>query len=227
MKIFSPLDCKSTRETRKPCKLLRRSGCLNSDRTTPGNASNKRGQPGRTSSQVRDLLRLGSADPDDHADDQRLPPIPTRLSLVKMFIELELFEPALLVLTGIMATDDQEVEAWYLEGWCFFIMAEKAQEAGGKLSDLTWDQLARDGRDCLETCKMVRSLYFLMKSRSLLSLSCTRPKNTLTSPYTSTSSNSSRSWNHKAYNPHQTMKKMRTRADGMVSRVTTRTGTSR
>ncbi|KAI0649106.1 hypothetical protein C8Q79DRAFT_1109415 [Trametes meyenii] len=88
-------------------------------------------------------------------DDSRLPPIPSRLALVKLFLELELYTPALLVLQGIMATDDQEVEAWYLEGWCFFLMAEKAQESGGKLDELTWEDLARDARDCLETCQML------------------------------------------------------------------------
>ncbi|KAH9850375.1 hypothetical protein C2E23DRAFT_836255 [Lenzites betulinus] len=86
-------------------------------------------------------------------DDSRLPPIPSRLALVKLFLELGLYTPALLVLQGIMATDDQEVEAWYLEGWCFFMMAEQAQENGGKLDELTWEELARDSRDCLETCQ--------------------------------------------------------------------------
>jgi hypothetical protein len=57
-----------------------------------------------------------------------------------------------------MASDDEEVEAWYLEGWCFFLMAEQAREHGGKLDELTWEELARDSRDCLETCKTVRSL---------------------------------------------------------------------
>ncbi|THH01481.1 hypothetical protein EW026_g1251 [Hermanssonia centrifuga] len=90
---------------------------------------------------------------DFESDDIRLPPIPTRLALVKMFLELELYEPALLVLSGIMAFDDQEVEAWYLEGWCFFLMAEHAQEHGGIFNELTWEQLARDARDCLEMCK--------------------------------------------------------------------------
>ncbi|KAH9935263.1 TPR-like protein [Amylocystis lapponica] len=88
-------------------------------------------------------------------DDPNLPPIPTRLSLVKMFIELSLFTPALLVLQGVMASDDQEVEAWYLEGWCFFLMAEHVKETGEKLDDLAWDDLARDSRDCLETCEML------------------------------------------------------------------------
>ena len=55
-----------------------------------------------------------------------------------------------------MASDDQEVEAWYLEGWCFFLMSEQAQENGGQLDELTWQELARDARDCLETCKVVR-----------------------------------------------------------------------
>ncbi|CCM01385.1 uncharacterized protein FIBRA_03436 [Fibroporia radiculosa] len=88
-------------------------------------------------------------------DDSRLPPIPTRLSLVKMFLELSLYTPALFVLQGVMATDDQDVEAWYLEGWCFFLMAEQAQESGGKLDELTWQELAKDARDCLETCQML------------------------------------------------------------------------
>jgi hypothetical protein len=91
-------------------------------------------------------------------DDPQLPPIASRLSLTKLFLELSLFTPALMVLQGIMASDDEEVEAWYLEGWCFFLMAEQAREQGGKLDELTWEELARDARDCLETCKTVR--YF-------------------------------------------------------------------
>ena len=63
-----------------------------------------------------------------------------------------------MVVEGIMASDDEEVEAWYLEGWCFFLMAEHAREHGGKPEELTWEELARDSRDCLETCKTVRSI---------------------------------------------------------------------
>ena len=51
-------------------------------------------------------------------DDAKLPPIPTRIELTKRFLELSLFPPALLVLQTVLASDDQEVEAWYLEGWC-------------------------------------------------------------------------------------------------------------
>ena len=82
---------------------------------------------------------------------------------MKLFLEFELFEPALLVLTGVMATDDQEVEAWYLEGWCFFMMAERARESGGALDDseLTFENLARDARDCLEACRTVCRVLYL------------------------------------------------------------------
>jgi hypothetical protein len=92
-----------------------------------------------------------------HADDPNLPAIPNRLALVKLFIELALYSPALLVLQGIMSTDDQEVEAWYLEGWCFYLMAEQARESGGTLDGLAWEELAKDSRDCLETCQVVSS----------------------------------------------------------------------
>ncbi|KAL5634392.1 hypothetical protein ACGC1H_002451 [Rhizoctonia solani] len=62
-----------------------------------------------------------------------------------------------------------EDEAWYLEGWCLWGMAERVK-AGEKLEgggdkgkekqetsdeELGWEELARDARDCLETCKML------------------------------------------------------------------------
>lgn len=90
----------------------------------------------------------------DAADHPKVPPIPSRLVLVRLFLEMSLFTPALLVLHGVMSSDDQEVEAWYLEGWCYFLMAEKAKEANGTLDDLTWAELAQDARDRLETCQL-------------------------------------------------------------------------
>ncbi|KIL67610.1 hypothetical protein M378DRAFT_73430, partial [Amanita muscaria Koide BX008] len=90
-------------------------------------------------------------------EDPKMPPISARLAIVKLFLEVSLYAPALLVLQGIMAADDQEVEAWYLEGWCFFLMSEQAQENGGKLDDLSWQELAKDARDCLETCQVLHT----------------------------------------------------------------------
>lgn len=78
--------------------------------------------------------------------------------MVKLFLELALYTPALLVLKGIMDNDDQDVEAWYLEGWCFYLMSEQAKEGGGSLDEMTWEELAKDSRDCLDTCVVVSHL---------------------------------------------------------------------
>lgn len=101
------------------------------------------------------------------SDDPKLPPIGTRLSLVKLFLEVSLFSPALLVLQGVMAVDDQEVEAWYLEGWCFFLMAEQSKETGEKVEELSWQELAQDARDCLDTCLTV-SISILVRRFGLM-----------------------------------------------------------
>ncbi|KAL0573692.1 hypothetical protein V5O48_008263 [Marasmius crinis-equi] len=101
------------------------------------------------------LERAWSSWKDLDIDDPKIPPIETRLSLVKLFLELSLFTPALLVLHGVMSSDDEEVEAWYLEGWCYFLMAEQAKENGGTLDDMSWEELAKDSRDRLETCQLL------------------------------------------------------------------------
>lgn len=90
-------------------------------------------------------------------DDETMPSIETRLSLVKLLLELSLFKPALEVLQGVIATDDESVDAWYLEGWCFFLMAEQARESGADIEGLGWMDLAKDARDCLEMCQMLHA----------------------------------------------------------------------
>ncbi|KAJ1300064.1 hypothetical protein OPQ81_002546 [Rhizoctonia solani] len=102
--------------------------------------------------------------------DTRIPEGETRLQLAKLMLELGLNGDALEIIAGVVAEDDQDVEAWYLEGWCLWGMAERVK-AGERLEDgtkekgkekqevsddeLGWEELARDARDCLETCKML------------------------------------------------------------------------
>ncbi|CAE6366950.1 unnamed protein product [Rhizoctonia solani] len=102
--------------------------------------------------------------------DSRVPEGQTRLQLAKLMLELGLNADALEILAGVVAEDDQDVEAWYLEGWCLWGMAERVK-TGEKLEnrkdekgrvkqeasddELGWEELARDARDCLETCKML------------------------------------------------------------------------
>ncbi|KEP47611.1 UPF0661 TPR repeat protein [Rhizoctonia solani 123E] len=100
--------------------------------------------------------------------DPKIPDGETRLQLAKLMLEFGLNGDALEVITGVVAEDDQDVEAWYLEGWCLWGMSERVK-AGEKLGggekgkekqeisdeELGWEDLARDARDCLETCKML------------------------------------------------------------------------
>ena len=72
-----------------------------------------------------------------------------------------MYSQALEILQAIFAADDEEVEAWYLQGWCFVLMAEKAKESGEKIEDLEWQELAQDGRDCLESCRQVSMIHYV------------------------------------------------------------------
>ena len=96
-----------------------------------------------------------------HIDDPQALSIPVRLSLVELLLELLLFDPALLTLQGIMASDDQEVEVCYLEGWAFYLMAELTHDLPNEKLEgegLTWKELAKGTRDCPETCGRVGGL---------------------------------------------------------------------
>ncbi|GJJ08209.1 hypothetical protein Clacol_002417 [Clathrus columnatus] len=88
-------------------------------------------------------------------ESPKLPPLPVRLSLVRLFLELSLYSNALTILSGVIGLDDQDVEAWYLEGWCFYLMAEQARETSALVEGLSYEELARDAMDCLQTCQML------------------------------------------------------------------------
>jgi hypothetical protein len=92
------------------------------------------------------------------ADDPRFPPISCLLSLARRSLELSLFPQALQVLRRVMASDDEEIDAWYLQGWCFFLMAQQVKETGQEIEERGWQELAQDARDCLEACKNVSCL---------------------------------------------------------------------
>src|SRR5258708_20230674 len=101
-------------------------------------------------------------------EDPQLPPNSTRLSLTRRFLELALFSPALLLLQGILAADDEEMDAWYLQGWCLYLMAQQVKEGVEKVEDLGWEDLSLDSRDCLDTYLVVS--YPLTRCRSRLNL---------------------------------------------------------
>jgi len=75
-------------------------------------------------------------------------------------LKLSLLKPALLRLQGIMASDDQEVKAWYMQGWAFYLMTEPpTNHQMGSCKARVWlGGLTKDARDCLETCRNVGGL---------------------------------------------------------------------
>lgn len=57
--------------------------------------------------------------------DVTVPDFPTRISLARLLMEVQMEERAMEVLERLIGEDDQSVEAWYLGGWCQVLLAEK------------------------------------------------------------------------------------------------------
>ncbi|KAG2122774.1 hypothetical protein DEU56DRAFT_69287 [Suillus clintonianus] len=82
-------------------------------------------------------------------------PLSVRLARAKLLLECGAYHDALDVLENVLASDDSSVEGWYLMGWGWWLVAERRKE-GGEVEGsegLTWEDIARDSRDCLETCQ--------------------------------------------------------------------------
>lgn len=58
-------------------------------------------------------------------EDPNIPDFPTRISLARLLMEVELEEDTLMVVERLVSEDDQSVEAWYLGGWCLFLLGQK------------------------------------------------------------------------------------------------------
>ncbi|KAG1843804.1 hypothetical protein DFJ58DRAFT_717728 [Suillus subalutaceus] len=87
-------------------------------------------------------------------------PLSVRLARAKLLLECGAYHVALDVLENVLASDDSSVEGWYLMGWGWWLVAERQKE-GGKVEGsegLTWEDMARDSRDCLETCQMTHPI---------------------------------------------------------------------
>lgn len=62
-------------------------------------------------------------------EDERVPEFATRISLARLLMEVEMLDEATGVLERLVGEDDESVEAWYLGGWCLFLVGEKGKEA--------------------------------------------------------------------------------------------------
>ena len=92
--------------------------------------------------------------------------IPTRIARAKLLLECGAYPDALSLLEAVLAADDANIEGWYLMGWSWWLLAERKKDddvmdTAGLDEDgreLGWQDMARDARDCLETCQTVSHL---------------------------------------------------------------------
>lgn len=89
-----------------------------------------------------------------------VPEFPTRISLTRLLLEVEMEEDALCVLQRLVTDDDQSVEAWYLGGWCLYIIGEKMrdskklsqQQNGSAATEEEWKDIWLSARKWLSRC---------------------------------------------------------------------------
>ena len=60
-----------------------------------------------------------------------VPEFPVRIGLARLLLEVEMMEEASIVLERLVSEDDESVEAWYLGGWCLYLVGERVREGKG------------------------------------------------------------------------------------------------
>ena len=61
-------------------------------------------------------------------EDIGVPDFATRISLARLLMEADMGEVALEVVERLVGEDDQSVEAWYLGGWCLWLMGNPGED---------------------------------------------------------------------------------------------------
>ncbi|KAL2154095.1 hypothetical protein VTH82DRAFT_2771 [Thermothelomyces myriococcoides] len=88
-------------------------------------------------------------------EDPGVPPFPTRVSLVRLLIEVGMDEEAIDVTERLIAEDDQSVEVLYLGGYARYISGEKLKGKGEPSDAETWKAFWRSSRKWLAQCLKV------------------------------------------------------------------------
>lgn len=99
--------------------------------------------------------------------DSAIPIYDTRLALVKLLLELNLFEQAFTVLEILQKEKDEVVDLWYLYGWAYYCLGDDEERTQEERITL-WN----DARDCLETAVKVSlraffSFFFFCNKKCL------------------------------------------------------------
>ncbi|KAK0737709.1 hypothetical protein B0T21DRAFT_287581 [Apiosordaria backusii] len=85
-------------------------------------------------------------------EDPGVPAFPSRVSLVRLLIEVGLEEQAINVAGRLVDEDDLSVEAWYLGGYGKFMLGEKLKEAEQAGDVEKWRNAWRSSRKWLSHC---------------------------------------------------------------------------
>ncbi|KAK0733357.1 hypothetical protein B0T26DRAFT_669772 [Lasiosphaeria miniovina] len=85
-------------------------------------------------------------------EDPGVPAFPTRVSLVRLLIEVGMEQRAIEVAERLISEDDQSVEAWYLGGYGRYVLGEKLK-SGNQASDSDdWEDIWQSARKRLAQC---------------------------------------------------------------------------
>jgi len=104
-------------------------------------------------------------------EDAAVPDFPTRISLARLLMEVEMEEEALEVVERLVGEDDQSIEAWYLGGWCLYLLGQKRRKEQGQEKD-AMDHSADAGTEVEEisTASLLSSREWLRQSLTLYQL---------------------------------------------------------
>ena len=139
--------------------------------------------------EARDALResmrmwggLGHEDDDDDNDDDdgaAVPDFATRVSLARLLMEVGMEEEALGVVERLVLEDDGSVEAWYLGGWCLYLLGVKMRGDDDGMEDVNGHEngdskgkgKGKEEEEDLYTESMVSSREWLRQSLKLYEL---------------------------------------------------------
>ncbi|KAK4449398.1 hypothetical protein QBC34DRAFT_404819 [Podospora aff. communis PSN243] len=84
--------------------------------------------------------------------DPRIPPFPTRVSLVRLLTEVDMLDNAIDVAERLVDEDDQSVEAWYLGGFGKYLLGEKLKGESQPSKAESWQKIWRSSRKWLIQC---------------------------------------------------------------------------
>lgn len=85
-------------------------------------------------------------------EDPAVPTFPTRVSLVRLLIEVGMEESAIEVAERLISEDDRSVEVWYLGGYGRYTLGERLKQEAQPSDTESWQEIWRSSRKWLAQC---------------------------------------------------------------------------